>query len=140
MHLIDTYNHKKSIHWSFSKWNPLVSYVKIVSVFSRMFNYWTYFFIIPNLKKDHSKSKKDNFDIKSSNDSSFISILLSVNNDSTSSSDKWIQFIEYQMRNLKKKMEKLRKKRKAILMKKQTKSSRKSQKTISNILQKEMKS
>ena len=51
-----------------------------------------------------------------------------------------IQLIEYQMCNLKMKIEKLRKKRKLILTKKKIKSSRKSQMIKSNISQPGMKS
>ena len=69
-----------------------------------------------------------------------MSILLSSDNESSSSSDEHIQLIEYQMCCLKKKIAKLRKKTKAILMKKKIKSSRKSQKIKSNILQSGMKS
>ena len=65
--------------------------------------------------------------------------MISSNDDISSSSDKHIQLIAYQMHCLKKKMEILREKNVAILMKKRTKSSRKSQKTESIISQSEMK-
>ena len=52
------------------------------------------------------KCKKDSFDIESINNLSFISILLSSKNDTSSSSDKAIQLIEYQMCSLKKKWKK----------------------------------
>ena len=86
------------------------------------------------LKTENSKSQKDNYDTESSNDSSSSSILLSSEDESSSSSDKPIQSIKYQMSSLKKKIEKLGDKRKAILIKKKNKSSRKSQKIKSNIL------
>ena len=63
-----------------------------------------------------------------------MSILLSSDNESSSSSNKRIQLIEYQMHSLKKEIEKLRKKRKAVLIKKKIKPSREPQKTKSNIL------
>ena len=87
------------------------------------------------LKTENSKSKKNTYDTKSSNDLSSSSILLSSDNESSFSSNEHIQLIEYQMRSLKKKREKLRKKMKAISMKKKIKSARKSQKIKSDISQ-----
>ena len=91
------------------------------------------------LKTENSKSQKISYDTKLSNDSSSISILLSSENESSSSNNELIQLIEYQIRNLKKKIEKLRKKRKGISMKKNSKSSRESQKIKSNISRSGMK-
>ena len=69
-----------------------------------------------------------------------MSILLSLDNESSSSSDGCIQLIEHQILSLQKKIEKLRKKRQAKSTREKIKSSRKSQKIKSNILQPGMKS
>ena len=102
--------------------------------FTVMFNYWTFKCWLSLIwKTEHSKSQKDSYDTESSNKSSSGSILSSSDDQSTSSSDDKLQLIELQMRSLKKKIEKLRKKRKALTTKKLMRSLRKSQKTKSDI-------